>query len=592
MMLRFLPLACLLPLFPAFSETKDAPATAAASDKISFSKQVKPILEAACVHCHGETKPKGDLNLTTLEKALASPEGDHGKSIIAGIPEKSSVWTTTQLPDDHDDLMPPKKEGRLTKEQTDVLKQWIAQGAAWPAEEILQQKTRVQFAKNVQPILETNCLSCHNSEKHKGDYDMSSKATAFAKNDDGAFRIVPQDAEKSPVYTSLILPEDHDDLMPPKKSGGPLQKPDIEVIKLWIEQGAVWPDDIKLSAKEKTVIAAQTPDSNLEYTQKLHDFIVQTSKEQAEADMKDYDASIPLTKVPYHMVALKGGEALLGSPPMEPKRKEDEGPQLKVKIAPFWMGKYEVTWDEYRPFMVTAVDRAKNGARTTLPPDAQLHDIVSQPTTPYTEMSFGMGIEGFPAISMTQHAANKYCQWLSAQTGHFYRLPTEAEWEYACRAGTTTAYSFGDDAAQLKDYGWFYDNSPDYKYHKVGEKKPNPWGLFDMHGNVVEWTADQYLPDYFKVIADGAKDGKVWIQSKTPYPHAVRGGSFDDDPQDLRSAARRGSKPEWKKTDPQLPKSIWYQTDAPWLGFRIIRPLAIPSAAEMHGYWNNGVSKD
>src|SRR5579872_4988209 len=99
------------------------------------------------------------------------------------------------------------------------------------------------------------------------------------------------------------------------------------------------------------------------------------------------------------------------------------------------------------------------------------------------EMSFGMGINGYPAISMTQHAANKYAEWLSAKTGEFYRLPTEAEREYACRAGSTAAYYFGDDVSQLGDYAWYQANSKG-KYQKVGTKKPNAWGLYDMLGNV------------------------------------------------------------------------------------------------------------
>jgi formylglycine-generating enzyme required for sulfatase activity len=205
-------------------------------------------------------------------------------------------------------------------------------------------------------------------------------------------------------------------------------------------------------------------------------------------------------------------------------------------------------------------------------------------------MSFGMGKDGFPAISMTQHAANKYCQWLSAKTGQFYRLPTEAEWEYACRAGTTTTYFFGNDAAQLKEYAWFEANS-DFKYQKVGKKKPNPWGLFDMHGNVAEWCLDQYAPDYYQQFKDKVAENP-WNKSTKPYPQVVRGGSWDDTPEALRSAGRRFSGKEWKAQDPQLPKSIWYVTDAQFLGLRVIRPLKVPSAEEMFKYWNNGVERE
>jgi formylglycine-generating enzyme required for sulfatase activity len=197
-----------------------------------------------------------------------------------------------------------------------------------------------------------------------------------------------------------------------------------------------------------------------------------------------------------------------------------------------------------------------------------------------------MGIEGFPAVSMTHHAAAKYCEWLSARTGHFYRLPTEAEWEYAARAGTTTAYSFGDDPAPLADYACFGTE----KYAKVGARKPNPWGLHDMHGNVAEWTLDQYEPDAYARLKQGATPG--WVRSTRPYPHVIRGGSWNDGPPLLRSAARRGSSPEWKKDDPGLPKSVWYLTNAPWVGFRLVRPRVIPSAEEMFRCWNNGVALD
>jgi len=206
-------------------------------------------------------------------------------------------------------------------------------------------------------------------------------------------------------------------------------------------------------------------------------------------------------------------------------------------------------------------------------------------------MSFGMGKDNFPAIAMTHHGANKYCHWLSAKTGHFYRLPTEAEWEYACRAGTTTAYSFGDDASKLGEYAWTGKNS-DFKYQKVGKKKPNPWGLHDMHGNVLEWCLDQYDPDYYKQFADQVA-ASPWNKATKPYPHCARGGHWDEEDVTLfRSAARRGSDRSWKMTDPQLPKSVWYLSDAQWIGFRIIRPLEVPAPAELVKYWITGTEKD
>jgi formylglycine-generating enzyme required for sulfatase activity len=263
-------------------------------------------------------------------------------------------------------------------------------------------------------------------------------------------------------------------------------------------------------------------------------------------------------------------------------------------VKPFWMEKCEVSWDEYGPFMITDVGRNKDGSKQKANPADPITEIVSQPTTPYTEMSFGMGTDGYPAISMTQHAANKYCEWLSAQTGHFYRLPTEQEWEYAARAGTTTAYYWGDDPKQIKDYEWYYENAPNFQYAKIGLKKPNPWGLYDMLGNVAEWTLGQYKPDYYKKLAalSPDKQSTYFEPSTTPYPHTARGGSFDDDPDKCRAAARRPSSPDWKQQDPQLPKSIWYLTDAKFLGFRIVRPLEIPSAEEMFKCWNNGVEKE
>ena len=570
----------------ALALTSASFASAAEAVKADFNQHIKPIFEAACIHCHSEKNDKGDLRMDTKEALIKG--GENGTALVPGDPDKSPVYTLTALTADDDEVMPPVKEGLLSKEQSALIKSWVQQGAPWPDGVVLQQKPRIDFVKHIQPILEQNCVSCHNPEKDKGGWILSTKKEAFDTGD-SAPNITPFDLAKSAIHGRTILPEDDDELMPPKKSGS-LTKAEIDMLKGWVEQGAVWPDEVKLVAKEKKAAATNTPDT-LDLTKKIHAFIVATSKEKAEADMQKYASKIPKTGASYAMVPIKGGEFLLGSPASEANRGDDEGPQIKAKIKPFWMGEKEVSWDEYQPFMITAVDRNKDGSPKNYKPNDKIDDLVSQPTTPYTEMSFGMGTDGFPAISMTQHAANKYCQWLSAQTGHFYRLPTEAEWEYAARAGTTTAYFWGDDPAQLGEYAWFFENAPNYQYAKVGQKKPNPWGLYDIYGNVVEWCLDQYDASAYAKIT-GVLEGTKWAPSKTSYPHSVRGGSFDDDADMLRSAFRRGSEPEWKAQDPQLPKSIWYHTDAKWLGFRIVRPLEIPSVEEMHAAWNNGVAKE
>ena len=317
----------------------------------------------------------------------------------------------------------------------------------------------------------------------------------------------------------------------------------------------------------------------LALVRQLREKILRTAAAEAAVAAQPYAQKIPGTDVSFSMLPIPAGTFAIGSPATEKKRKPDEGPQAKVSIPAFWMGKCEVTWSEYEIFMF-ASDAAGNAAKTEA-------DAVSHPTKPYVEMSFGMGREGYPAISMTHHAASKYCEWLSAKTGYFYRLPTEAEWEYAARAGTTTAYSFGDDPAQLADYAWFHAE----KYAKVGTKKPNPWGLFDMHGNVAEWTLDQYQPDAYARLKGNPSVGS-WVKSTTPYPHSVRGGGWEDDAEKLRSAAREKSSADWKDLDPQLPKSVWYHTSAPWIGFRVVRPREIPSAEEMYRVWNNGVAVD
>lgn len=306
-----------------------------------------------------------------------------------------------------------------------------------------------------------------------------------------------------------------------------------------------------------------------------------------EADMLPYVDRILGTKVTFRMQPIPGGKFRMGSAKGEPKRKADEGPTREVEIAPFWMGVHEVTWDEYEAFMLKR-DKSRVVAARRAPQEAWA-DAVSRPTPPYVPMDFNMGVEGYPAISMTQFAAKQYTKWLTMKTGRFHRLASEAEWEYACRAGTTTAYSFGADAEKLDAHAWHYENSKD-TYHPVGKKLPNAWGLYDMHGNVAEWVLDGHEPytpgkPTAAEVAEGVAANNPIHWPTTEYPRVVRGGSWEDDPEALRSAARRGSKDSWKMMDPQLPKSIWYLTNAQTIGLRVVRPLVPPPLAEQEKYW-------
>lgn len=279
------------------------------------------------------------------------------------------------------------------------------------------------------------------------------------------------------------------------------------------------------------------------------------------------------------MVPIEGGAYLMGSPESEAHRDADEGPQIHVRVEPFWMGAHEITYQEYYIFRQKELDGPPEGEE-----DSWDADAVARPSPPYEDPTMGMGKEGVPAVNMTQYAALQYCKWLSEKTGVFFRLPTEAEWEYACRAGATTAYFFGDDPAEADAYAWHYDNSYE-KYHQVGAKKPNPWGLYDMHGNVSEWTLDQYQADFYETFRDSNQVLNPWRKPDRLHPRSVRGGSWYDDIENHRCASRIRSSRKWQERDPQIPKSFWWNTDAPFVGFRIIRPYYQPTPAEQEAFW-------
>jgi formylglycine-generating enzyme required for sulfatase activity len=316
---------------------------------------------------------------------------------------------------------------------------------------------------------------------------------------------------------------------------------------------------------------------------------VANSVAKSEQEMKSYTDRIPNTQAKFDMLPIPGGTFTMGSPDDEEDRFDDEGPQFKVKVEPFWMGKCEVSWDEYEPFMMCldiAYRRQNDVQLTSLEKNA---DAVSRPTKPYTDMTFGMGKEGYPAICMTQLAAGMYCKWLTQKTGRYYRLPTEAEWEYACRAGTKTPYSFGDDPDEIDGFAWHIDNSEE-TYQKVGKKKPNPWGLHDMHGNVAEWVLDQHVEGHYAKFSGKTVSVVEALAIPTKlFPRVVRGGSWDDDLDAHRSAARITSTPDWKEQDPQFPQSIWYHTDAVFVGLRVVRPLREPTAEEKKKIWDAGL---
>ena len=304
--------------------------------------------------------------------------------------------------------------------------------------------------------------------------------------------------------------------------------------------------------------------------------------------MVPYDTTIPGTDVVFRMIPIPGGQFVMGSPEDEPGRSADEGPQRTFTVAPFWMGECEVTWSEYRLFMQLYRHLKEFQARgTRLVTDQNRIDAVTAPTPLYEpDFTFEFGDDPRqPAVSMTQYAAKQYTKWLSAITSQQFRLPTEAEWEHACRGGSTTAWSFGNDPQMLAEYAWFEANSDKSGAKVVRQKKPNPFGLYDIHGNVAEWVVDGYEP--YKA-ADSLQASVNWVRSSKPDPRVVRGGSWEFPAAQCRSSARLGSNDEqWKEYDPNLPRSPWWFTTDParGVGFRLLRPVEPMARDAIEEFW-------
>ncbi len=309
--------------------------------------------------------------------------------------------------------------------------------------------------------------------------------------------------------------------------------------------------------------------------------------------MVPYTQRIPGTDIAFEMIPVPGGEFTLGSPEDADEFVEDEGPTVALKVKPMWVAKTEVRWDMYKEYMRmygVFKEFEAQGIRTV--DESNLADSVTAPTELYDpSFTFEYGSKATqPAVTMTQYAAQQFTKWLSRMTETQYRLPTEAEWEYAARAGTTTAYSWGDDADDIDEYAWYFDNSLEGP-GEVATKKPNAFGLYDMHGNAAEWTINQYTEDGYQWLKDekpgDATQAARWPEN--PDPCVARGGSWEMDPPALRSAARLASDDEaWKEEDPNFPLSPWWFTSDPsrGVGFRLFRSLETLPKETITKFWD------
>lgn len=294
----------------------------------------------------------------------------------------------------------------------------------------------------------------------------------------------------------------------------------------------------------------------------------------ARQDFKAYRQNIAGTSLAFDMAAIPGGTFIMGNN----NGHADEKPEHPVEVSPFWMSTHEVTWDLFELFVYKDLELTQSADKAV----SKQVDAVTRPSKPYLDMTFGMGKQGYPALAMTQYNAIQFCKWLYARTGVFYRLPTEAEWEFAAKTG--------HPGGNLDDYAWNVSNSQNTT-QKVGTRLADKNGIYDLLGNAAEWTYDQYSEDFYASLAGKTAKDPVNVAEKL-YPHAVRGGSYQGDLRYLSPTARDYSDPSWKQIDPQIPKSNWWLPDAPFVGIRLVRPLQPPSKEEISLYYDKAPIKD
>ncbi|MEN8157204.1 MAG: SUMF1/EgtB/PvdO family nonheme iron enzyme [Bacteroidota bacterium] len=407
--------------------------------------------------------------------------------------------------------LPPHGEGYLVEKTRTGLRDVWAKWFKDPEDINWEAKSRIEYAKN--HVFETSCIDCHKNNFPLGLNKEGRLAHLYYEQQEGT----------------------------------------LHCINCHITVGHHDPD--RLHAKN----------TGFGMTEKAEEEIF-TEPATVEG-FADFTEFIPGSGVSFEMVALPGGSFMMGSPEDEPFRRSSEGPVKEVSVDSFFMAKTEVSWDEYLVFF------SKTGAQGKSA-DAYLNektgdvDAISGPTPPWGAPDQGWGKGRMPAITMTHHAAEVYCQWLTKITGKRYRLPSESEWEYAARGGTSTPYFFegdpkryvkqglrnklfGIDTSGINTFIVYRENSESRS--AVPESgRENPFGLVHILGNVAEFCSDWY-----------AEDAGV--------EHVIRGGSYRDDAGDVRCASRTHTKREaWLKTDPQIPKSIWWYSDCIHVGFRVV----------------------